>query len=175
MYNFSKKGVTLLEITVVLTVMGLLIAALSVSYSNYQKRWRDTVRAVALSNIGKSLSNYFTDFEKFPLASTGWCITDDVFSRYLNPDTLIDPLVQNNNGCNPSWYYGYGTSSWTWSSWSLLTTGEQEYVLLARLENPESGNYAGSFVGLTGTLTQSGYNNIRTLIKWIGQYYVLSR
>lgn len=118
-----------MEIMLVIAIIGILVSALSTSYSSYQKRARDTVRITALDNIGKAMQDYFSDNEKYPDNTGDGCVPNSDLSKYVGGNVLSDPLITNNNGCNTDGKYSYGMSTG-------LTSSANEFVLVARLEIP---------------------------------------
>jgi prepilin-type N-terminal cleavage/methylation domain-containing protein len=61
MLNFREKGFTLLEISSVLSIIGILAAIATFNYSGYKKKASDTVAQEDLRQAYSSAVNYFTD------------------------------------------------------------------------------------------------------------------
>jgi len=66
-----KKGFTLIEIMVVITILGVLIAMVSGSFMASQKKSRDLRRKSDLAQISKALEFYSNDNGRYPAASGG--------------------------------------------------------------------------------------------------------
>lgn len=67
----SKRGFTLMEILLVITVIGILVSALFPSVTAYQKRGRDVSRLSHLSSLSKVINNFFLDKEDYPNSVVG--------------------------------------------------------------------------------------------------------
>lgn len=167
MISIARKWFTMVEMMMAIAVIWFLITALSTSYLGYQKRSRDTSRTVALSSIGKIMGTYFTDFGQYP-PSNAWCIDYSSLSKYLSFGTILDPIASYDNGCGPIGRYAYGMSTW-------LTNPPYQYLLMAKMEMGNSGNYGWDITGMTGNLTQTGYINSQNIVKGSGEYFLLSK
>ena len=138
----KRRGFTLIELLVVITIIAVLIGAATVSYSNAQKKGRDSKRKADLKTIQQALELYFQENKYYPGGPQwfGWCkpTSHDEFKGVLVPRYInkvpADPLY---TGTSKDYYYDYGSSV---------------YKLGAVLENtndPEYGtyNYSGNCVG----------------------------
>lgn len=70
---FRSRGVTLVEIMVVLVIIGILVAGLTTSYTIYQSRSRDSIRVMHVGRLVIGHGVYFNDFDAYPLSMNG-CI-----------------------------------------------------------------------------------------------------
>jgi hypothetical protein len=59
--------------------------------------------------------------------------------------------MENMAVCGTQRYYGYASGSFAFSA--------NVHSLLAVMEQPNAGNYAGNLTGFTGTLTVAAYNS----------------
>lgn len=66
----KKKGFTLVELLVVISIIAILVAATSSSFINSQKRSRDASRKSELKNLSNALNMYYADKGKFPASIT---------------------------------------------------------------------------------------------------------
>ena len=64
--NSSKKGFTLIELMVVISVIGLLSSIVLVSMQGARKKARDSVRKQDIDQIEKALLLYWNKHEQFP-------------------------------------------------------------------------------------------------------------
>lgn len=82
----------------------------------------------------------------------------------------MDPLENKDDGCGPNGHYAYGVGS------GVLNDGSG-FILMAKMENANGGNYGGSVSNMTGaSITQSAYNFASNSIgKGQGMYYVQTR
>ena len=159
-----KSWFTLVEIIIVVTIIGILISALTPTYIWYVSRWRDTARISNIDQLLKAHNNYFVDKDEYPSAVLG-CVNDSSIQVYNDWKSTYDPLSNHNNGCDTNGRYWY-------ASWKLVFN-PNIYSLLAIMEQPRGWNYNSSLQDITWTLTTTSYTNITTLIsKWAGKYYI---
>lgn len=144
---FYKKGFTLIEMLIVITIIALLASLILVGMGGARAKARDSRRIADLHAIQNALELYYAKFYFYPQPQSDW----RGFSLILtNPETGIgvssvpkDPLT------NVGWTYYYGRSS-----------DGQDYVLGARLETKDPaldddidgtvyGVDCGNFVGDT--------------------------
>lgn len=168
MHKLSSRAFTLMEIMIVIAALGILTSALIPSFTNYQKRWRDIARIAHLNSAAKIINNFFIDKWNYPSNTAAGCVDSVALNSYGKISS--DPLTSNNNWCSTLGQYAYGSSS-------LLTNSANEFILFAKMENPNGGNYnTGSMAGLTGTLQQVAFNNVLANVrKGSGQYQVMTR
>lgn len=60
-FNFGRKGFTLIEMLVVLSILALLVAGVAVSLPNQGKNARDSRRKVDIESVRSALELYRTD------------------------------------------------------------------------------------------------------------------
>jgi len=63
---FIKKGFTLLELLVAISIIGILISMGTVYYSSAQKKSRDAKRKSDLKEIRTALRMYYNDYQSYP-------------------------------------------------------------------------------------------------------------
>lgn len=67
----NNKGMTLLEIMIVLVILGTLIAALATRVQGQLKKANVKQAKIMISEIGKALDMYFTDCNNYPSTEEG--------------------------------------------------------------------------------------------------------
>lgn len=161
----SKRGFTLMEIILVITVIGILVSALFPSVTSYQRRGRDATRLSHINSLAKVINNYFLDKEDYPNSVAG-CVDSTALWKYGPVQT--DPSTTNDNGCGVNQKYAY------WSS-ALLVQSTDEFVILAKMENINGWN-TGSINSLTWSINQAAYTTLRAnMTKWVWQYYAITK
>ena len=122
-------GFTLIELLVVISIIGILVTIAGVSYTNAQRKARDTKRKNDLKSVQQALALYFEQNGKYPDASGGGIITcnaggdtANIFwgSEFIcNSTTYMKQLPQD-----PSGYY-----------YDSAGTPPDRYDISAKLEN----------------------------------------
>ena len=126
--NFPK-GFTLIELLIVITIIGILAAALLPSVLNAPARARDAARVADLSKISSALETYNADNGKYP--DFKGCVEaipglDKYFSGGKAP---LDPSKLPVADCQTGGYY-----------YCNLKGSLQTYIVAAKVERDESGN-----------------------------------
>lgn len=85
-----KKGFTLVEVIIVLTLIGILVAIIVPIYRNSVVRAREAVLKENLFHIRDAISKYYYDKQKYPTA-----LDDLVTNKYLSK-LPIDPITNSN-------------------------------------------------------------------------------
>jgi general secretion pathway protein G len=86
-----KKGFTLVEIIIVLTLIGILVAIIVPIYRNSVVRAREAVLKENLFHIRDAISKYYYDKQKYPTA-----LDDLVTNKYLSK-LPIDPTTNSDD------------------------------------------------------------------------------
>lgn len=88
MFHFrsGKSGFTLLELLVSISIIGLLIALGSVSFSTAQRRGRDSRRQSDITNIRNGLEQYYAVNTSYPDGCTDESLLTSVFPNGLPTD-----------------------------------------------------------------------------------------
>lgn len=156
---------------VVIAIIGILAAVLFPSLTSYEQRSRDVVRITSIDLIHKSMATYFLDEDRYP-NPIAWCVPDAVVMKYNAWQASHDKVFWHDNGCGPNANFWYGTGL----NIPYSGAGGDEYIILARLEFPNTGNFSDAFIaqgGYTGTLTATGFGNAYTKrIKGSGNWYI---
>ena len=69
--RITKKGFTLLELLVVISIIGILSALLLANFNAARERARDTQRKGDIRNMQTALGVYYSDYGGFPTSGTG--------------------------------------------------------------------------------------------------------
>lgn len=158
--NF-RKAFTLIELMIVISIIGVLAAALYPQVGKYMSRGRDAGRITAITNINTALDLTRFDNNGNYLPHSGGCVP---MANLVNRKYLMIPIQSPsgtgyNEGCGNNGQYAYGN----------MGIG---YILMSTMENLFTGNYSGSTVGFTGTITRSGALNALNTKKGMGRYYI---
>lgn len=121
-----KKGFTLVELMVVITVIAILMTIAIVSFTRIQKQARDTKRKADIRTIETALQARFTEFQAYPVveapaqpAST--VLGTDVLVPNYMPSVPTAPLGSTSLNGNTDYMY---VSDALGFSYSLCTTLE---------------------------------------------------
>jgi len=115
----KKTGFTLFELLVVISIIALIIAAVTASYSSTQKRARDSRRRQDIDQVHKALEQYYGDNTEYPTASC------NPGSTYLPGDLPVDPKDGDD----------YNYNDWDCDD-------ADQYCICARLEATTTGGNA---------------------------------
>lgn len=157
----SSLGFTMVEVMIVIAILGILAAAIMPLSWYYMMRARDLARVVDTHNLEKVLMMYEMDYGIFPAHELG-CYPHNSIKSYLRK-TYISPRWNGyDEGCGSSGMYGYWVS-----------TDGHTALLMAMMERSRGGNYTGSTLWMTGSLTPLGDSNAMNTRKWDGNIYIV--
>ena len=105
----NQKGMTLLEIMIVMVILGGLIAVLAGTVQNNLKKSKVKQAKIQISEYGKALDMYFTDCNNYPSTEEGLqalmqapssCSNwgPDPYLKKLNPDPWGNQFVYESQG-----------------------------------------------------------------------------
>ncbi len=132
--KYRNKGFTLFELLVSISIIGILVAVASVSYSGAQKKARDARRKEDMMTIQKaaeqyySLSNYNYPSQSSYSAGTKWVVgTQTVLESYPKDPKHTSPYI-------------YGA-----------TASTTAYCVCALMDDSSAGNYGAANCTTAGT------------------------
>ena len=133
----TKKGFTLFELLVSISIMGILVAMISISFSAAQKKGRDARRIEDMKMVQNAAEQYYSmSTYNYPTTYT----TDTVWAVSGTGQTVLSAFPRDPKNSAP---YTYGCS----------TGAATGYCCCAAMEN-NSGNSTNNtctFVGVGGT------------------------
>lgn len=130
--NIVKKGFTLVELLVVISIIGVLAAIGLGSFTTAQMRGRDAQRKSDLKQISHSLEIYYSDHGSYPASIT-------FGSEFTDTKTVYFKKLPT----DPSKGYSY--------VYRVPDTLNKKYQLYARIENPEDKDILDSLTESCGT------------------------
>lgn len=143
-----KKAFTLIELLVAISILSLLVAAGTVSWSTAQRRGRDEKRKNDVATIQHALTLYFQDNGKYPptagAGSWQWCarISDGTYPDVKNAltGTYIQQIPNDPNyNRDASVDYIY-----------YVTTDRSQYKIYAVIENSKDTDYLATALATDG-------------------------
>jgi len=88
--SLAQAGFTLFELLVTISIIGLLIALVTVSFSTAQRNARDTRRRGDLGQLRNAFEQYYSTENSYPLSCATASLASD-FSDLLQGGIPIDP------------------------------------------------------------------------------------
>jgi len=162
--KIKRRGFTLIELMVVLTVIGVLMGLALVSHQGARKSARDGKRKADLEQIRSALEMYRADKEEYPCGSErdtckgtsgafgynglgqGWATNNDDGTNCYGSYPALENVLENNGYIAdfPRDPVGGGCSGdaggYKWGYMYYFNTPGRDYCLYARLENPPANN-----------------------------------
>ena len=141
MNKYRKSGFSLVELMVVISIIGVLMAVGAVSYTTAQKKSRDSSRRSEMRAMQQALEQYYTENSYYsPVVGGGSDDCADLFttSTFVPGGRPIDP-----KNLAPSFVYTF-------------TCQNDTYCVCAGLEN-ETGNSVDNACDYTGAGTKTQF------------------
>jgi prepilin-type N-terminal cleavage/methylation domain-containing protein len=120
-----KKGFTLVELMVVITVIAILMTIAIVSFTRIQKQARDTKRKADIRTLQTALQAYFTEFQAYPIVAATAQPAGDVLTGVLDPTYIPSiPIAPKGAAGTYGGIYSYvnSTNGFTYAICSNLET-----------------------------------------------------
>lgn len=115
----KNNGFTLFELLVVVSIIGILVAVASVSYSNAQKKARDSRAKSDIKAMSDAFEQYFATNDTYAVCST---MAADIWKGEWPP---LDPRGRSSTDTNYSYFFSCSATS---------------YCVCALLEQGSGGN-----------------------------------
>lgn len=174
----NKKGFTLVELLVVITILAILMTIGIAVYSGVQKNARDLRRKTDLRSIKIALDLYYQSNGKYPTvasrvfsgaAPSEW-ITG-LNTAYMTQGVPVDPFGQTSGDPTAAaGAYRYAYDSQACGAPTVIYPAEQSYVLAAQLENKNDGDG----IGKKGTKDCNGILFTAGTYNWNTSAYVIT-
>jgi prepilin-type N-terminal cleavage/methylation domain-containing protein len=163
MKNQSKKGFTLVELLVVISIIGLLSTIAVVSLGSARGKSRDAKRIADMKQVSTALEQYYADQGNYPASATsGAAASGQVIGTSATTDTLTNSAAGFGTGTSGTVYMGRiplcpGTLGTTCTAtaagtppatyiqnycyYTTTTSAATDYTLTVKLEatNPAAG------------------------------------
>jgi type II secretion system protein G len=151
MPKIKERAFTLIELLIVIAIIGILMTIIFVSFSQAQRSARDAQRKSDLQTVAGALQRFYSDNSHYPISNAAGQIRFKISDCTVSsPDA---PLSWGSNPpnftCNSKNYLKQlpkdpiGAAEYCYSS-----TGDQNYILYARLEGM-TNTYACGSAGIT--------------------------
>lgn len=149
----SKKGFTLVELLVTVSIIAILVAVGMVTYSSVIKQGRDSKRQSDLRSIQSVLEQYYSDQLFYPSGDLPW--NNSLTNAAGNPNTVSQSKTYLK--ITPS--DPLGTPNYAYVAYSNVTVGAgcnntnpkcSTYCLYAKLENLAAAKLNGCPTHATG-------------------------
>lgn len=155
----KRSGFTLIELLVVISIIAILVAAGTVSWTNAQVKGRDTKRKADIRTIQNALELYFQTNGRYPPYNDPPGSGDYLcWTTFINSNTYpqvrnaLVPVYLPKMPDDPRWpgeqFYNY----------LYVKVAPGKYELYAALENPKDSEKGGPYTSGCGSTFYSQYN-----------------
>jgi len=135
----AKKGFTLIEMLVVISIIGILAALTLVSYSGAQKQARDTERRSDLNQYRNGLESFAASNNgAYPIASND-LVSSNLCGSGLPLEGYLASCPSDPTG-GTGYGYRYDSDGSSYTLWGLLETGDNWMIC----SNGKSGKSASA-------------------------------
>ncbi len=147
MKNLSKRGFTLIELVVVISILAILAGVLVPRVSNHMMAARDARRLADIKTVRNAVEQYMMDKGSYPAANQnpsfgGWDVShDDNFVQVLRDEGYLDEDATDpiNDATYHYRYYVYNQGSYG-------CKGSSNYYVIG-IRNFESSDFADKHKG----------------------------
>ncbi len=153
----SKKGFTLIELMVTISIIAIIAAVGITTFSQAQKLGRDARRKQDLRSLSIALELFYQKNGRYPCSGTNWVASNA--ANWLSDSTACggsglnispafissspkDPTGINNGSPWATNQRGYGYHSWN-TTYNGCAQGTY-YILITQLENPDDPDRLGN-------------------------------
>lgn len=180
-----KRGFTLIELMIAISIIAILSSVGLVTYSSARMIARDSKRKQDLKAISQALELFYTEYKRYPCSGTNW--TTSNAASWLSDSNAgscggsgvnispnyISAMPKDPSGINnPSpWAqpgYGYLSTDTAFNAFTGCAKGTY-YILITQLENPNDperlGNKPGQVHPFCNTsLSQAAAYNLNSFV-----------
>ncbi len=147
--NIKQKGFSLFELLVVISIIGILTAVITVSFSSAQKRGKDASRIQTLNNIQKAAELYYAVAGQYPDGSL-WSQN----AKWQYPPTTGQVFLEK---FPTTWAGGGALETEIYAGSGSANT----YCVCGKLNVAGTGNYSSQSCGTGGNLDYFCVKNLQ--------------
>lgn len=103
--NKNKKGFTLVELMIVITVIAILATIAVVSFTRVQKQARDTKRKAEIKSLQTALQAYFTEKNTYPVKTSATSASAGLTGLTPSYISSLPAAPQGTTGTNTAYMY----------------------------------------------------------------------
>jgi prepilin-type N-terminal cleavage/methylation domain-containing protein len=157
----EKRGFTLIELMIAVSIVGILSTVGMVMYSSSQKVARDSKRKQDLRSIAQALEIFYLEYKRYPCSdaggtgvnsNTGNWLTDSNVANCISTgvtgtNTSLAPSYMNSvpkDPLSPSTTYQYSYLSSGNNTLGTQPCGNKDFILWAVLENTNDPDRTGA-------------------------------
>lgn len=183
----KRSGFTLIELMIAISIIAIIAAIGSITYSQSQKLARDSRRKEDLKQIASAIQLFNADKKRYPCSGAGWVTSAD--STWISDSntvgcggtgTSISPAYASSLPKDPlgtdtttPWLtsgYGYWSINAAWGTGTAVCPQGTYYILVTQLENSSDPDSLGKQPNQTKTIC----GNSLTQPVWSTNSFILS-